>query len=42
LAELGISKRRAVLARLYATIPYDEFEAAMDRREADIDKGGRR
>jgi hypothetical protein len=41
LAELGISKRMAALARLYASIPDDEFETAMDRREADIDKGGR-
>jgi hypothetical protein len=32
LADLGISKRMAALARLYASIPDDEFEAAIDKQ----------
>jgi hypothetical protein len=41
LAQLGVDKRTAALARLYASVPEDEFEAAIDRRNEIISKGGR-
>jgi hypothetical protein len=41
LAELGINKRVADDARLYASVPDDVFEAALDRRQEIALKGGR-